>query len=345
MTTLISQIYNEEFLLPFFIEHHYEKFENGIIVDYGSTDASLSIIAKLAPKWRIVDCSGENFSATKVDALIHSIEEACDDICLALTATEFFVGDPRFITKEMVVPCYSLLRLKDDPEIKVGQKFHEVYRAGVSPFQVFNQADTEWLARLKGRKISTTKKKYPTGRHFEVLGQTPFLIYRVANCLASEEMITRRLQIQKRIPISDIESGFGVQHTNYGKGLDLDSLLDSIERELLVSEDVSIRIESALQLESYLKTLETDSKTFNIMKGLITQFELNQIFIDGLVGKNLMLASKLLANQIDLEIMRKELIDEIVHLETQSKRPIHNLTLFISNVYPAIKVRLRTLFK
>jgi hypothetical protein len=220
MTTLISHVYNEEFLLPFFIEHHYDKFDEGIILDYGSSDASLRILKKLAPRWSIIDCSGEAFDALKLDSLVHSIEEKIIDTCLVLTITEFFVGDPRFVTKGMVLPSYSLLRSKEDPEIEAGQKFHEVYKNGISPFQLARQTHSIWPTRKMGRKIRTTREKYPVGRHFDVLGQTPFLIYRVANCLASEEMIARRLQIQERIPLSDVILGFGVQHTNYGKKLD-----------------------------------------------------------------------------------------------------------------------------
>jgi hypothetical protein len=345
MTTLISHIYNEEYLLPFFIEHHYEKFENGIILDYGSTDASLNILEKLAPRWKIVDCSGENFDALKLDELVHSIEEKLIGICLVLTVTEFFVGDPRFITKGMVLPSYSLLRSEEDPEIEAGQKFHEVYKIGVSPFQSRSFTNSNLPIRKMGRTIRTTREKYPVGRHFDVLGHTPFLIYRVANCLANEDMIIRRLQIQERIPLSDIELGYGVQHTNYGKKLDIETLHKSIESELLISEDVSGSIYRALELERYLERLETGSKNFKMMKLIMEQFELNQKMIEDLVVRKSNSASELVLNRDDLEENYNRLIKKIQYLETQSKRPSYNFSLLLASIFPAIKMRFRGIVK
>jgi hypothetical protein len=307
MTTLISHIYNEEFLLPFFIDHHYAKFDKGIILDYGSTDGSLEILKKLAPNWSIINCSDEIFDAGSVDSLVHSYEEETSGVCLILTVTEFFIGDPRFVSRGMVLPTYSFLRTIEEPEIKHGEKFHEIYKHGVSPFHIPKEFSTEWLLRKKGRKIKSTKEVYPIGRHFDILGQTPFLVYRVANCLASKEMIERRLQIQKRIPTEDVELGFGVQHTNYGKGLDLASLLATIDSELLVSEDISLRIAEALQLENLLKDVETNSPVFFVIKDLISHFEFNQKVISDLLNDNLKVNLELATTRNDLATTRNDL--------------------------------------
>jgi hypothetical protein len=245
----------------------------------------------------------------------------------------------------MVVPSYSLLRSEEDPEIEAGQKFHEVYKIGVSPFQSRRLTNSKWPTRKMGRKIRITREKYPVGRHFDVLGQTPFLIYRVANCLANEEMITRRLQIQERIPLSDIELGYGVQHTNYGKRLDIETLHESIESELLISEDVSASIYRAVELERYLDHLETGSKDFEIMKVIMEQFELNQKMIQDLVVRNSNSASELVLNRDDLEEKYNSLVKEIQFLKTQSKRPSYNLSLFFASIFPAIKMRFRGIVK
>lgn len=299
MTTLISHIYNEEFLLPFFIDRHYGKFDRGIILDFGSTDQSLNILKEKAPEWTVVDCSDEVFDALKLDDLVHSIEEKTRGVCLALTVTEFFVGDPRFISQEMVLPCYSLLRTDTDPQIEQGRSFHETYKFGISPFRAYSNPKTEWLLRLKGRKIRSTKDRYPIGRHYQVLGKSPFLIYRVANCLASNEMIERRLQIQERIPLSDRELGFGVQHTNYGKGLDIHALNEVIINELSEAEDISKIIDDALDLERNLGLIPTDSAIFRTIKTLIEVMELNQQVIDDLLHKSHSLEN-------DLEVAKKE---------------------------------------
>ena len=344
MTTLISHIYNEEFLLPFFIERHYEKFEQGIILDYGSTDGSLRVLKELAPNWSIVDCSEEAFDALKLDALVHSIEEKISGVCLVLTTTEFFIGDPRFITTGMILPSYSLLRKRDEPEIQTNQKFHEVYKSGISPFRVVSEGHTERSTRLMGRKIKVSKEKYPIGRHFDVLGHTPFLIYRVANCLAADEMIGRRLQIQNKIPLGDVKLGLGVQHTNYGKGLDTETLLETVDAELLLSEDITDVISRALEIESKFLSLETDSADFNFMKKLVFEFELNQRLIEEWLHDNARYQSEKLTTQIELEKWRKDnedisqenqrlrvLVESSAALDERLKEAEHQLNMIVEN--------------
>jgi len=344
MTTLISHIYNEEFLLPFFIERHYEKFEQGIILDYGSTDGSLRVLKELAPNWSIIDCSEEAFDALKLDALVHLIEEKISGVCLVLTTTEFFIGDPRFITNGMILPSYSLLRKRDEPEIQTNQKFHEVYKSGISPFRVVSEGHTERSTRLMGRKIKVSKEKYPIGRHFEVLGHTPFLIYRVANCLAADEMIVRRLQIQNKIPLGDVKLGLGVQHTNYGKGLDTETLLETVDAELLLSEDITDVISRALEIESKFLSLETDSADFNFMKKLVFEFELNQRLIEEWLHENARYQSEKLTTQIELEKWRKDnedisqenqrlrvLVGSSAALDERLKEAEHQLNMLVEN--------------
>jgi hypothetical protein len=79
--TVISHIFNEEYLLPFWLEYHSTIFDHGIIIDYCSTDNSLSIIKKFCPSWTIiktrnVNADGKpNFNATLVDEEVQDIEK------------------------------------------------------------------------------------------------------------------------------------------------------------------------------------------------------------------------------------------------------------------------------
>ena len=45
--TIISHFYNEEYLLPFWLNHHKKYFTNAIMIDYDSTDNSVDIIKKI----------------------------------------------------------------------------------------------------------------------------------------------------------------------------------------------------------------------------------------------------------------------------------------------------------
>ena len=52
--TVISHIFNEEYLLPFWLEYHSQIFDYGIIIDYCSTDSSIEIVKKFCPHWKII---------------------------------------------------------------------------------------------------------------------------------------------------------------------------------------------------------------------------------------------------------------------------------------------------
>ena len=65
--TILSHFYNEEYLLPYWLKHHRNYFDHGIMIDYASTDNSVDIIKTLCPNWRVVSSKNLNFEATSVD--------------------------------------------------------------------------------------------------------------------------------------------------------------------------------------------------------------------------------------------------------------------------------------
>ena len=51
-------------LLPYWIRHHASMFDMAILIDYNSTDQSLEIIRREAPKtWKVVSSRNANFDA------------------------------------------------------------------------------------------------------------------------------------------------------------------------------------------------------------------------------------------------------------------------------------------
>jgi Glycosyl transferase family 2 len=91
--TLISHFYNEEYLLPWWLDQHLGMFDDGILIDYHSTDGSVEIIKTLAPKWRIVRSRNKEFSAGAADAEAMEYEASVPEWKIVLTSTEFLVGD------------------------------------------------------------------------------------------------------------------------------------------------------------------------------------------------------------------------------------------------------------
>ena len=89
MRTVITHFYNEEYLLPWWLQHHRPMFDHGILIDYGSTDASADICRTLAPEWRLVRSANPDFSALDVDFEVMQYEAGLPGWKIALNTTEF----------------------------------------------------------------------------------------------------------------------------------------------------------------------------------------------------------------------------------------------------------------
>ena len=93
MVTLISHFFNEEYLLPWWIQHHVKAVDHAILIDYSSTDQSVEIIRRLAPHWEVRPTRNRSFEAQAVDDEVADIESALQDWKIALNTTEFLVGN------------------------------------------------------------------------------------------------------------------------------------------------------------------------------------------------------------------------------------------------------------
>jgi hypothetical protein len=92
MNTVITHFYNEEYLLPWWINHHKKLFDYGIMINHGSTDKSVEICKELCPvHWKIVNSVNENFSSTTNDAEVKVYENSVDGFKITLTVTEFLL--------------------------------------------------------------------------------------------------------------------------------------------------------------------------------------------------------------------------------------------------------------
>jgi hypothetical protein len=96
-TTILSNIYNEEYMLPCWLEYHKNIFDHGIIIDWDSTDKSVEIIKKICPHWEIRRTTNlvnnkpffETFSADKE---IMEIEKTVPGYKIFLNVTEWFMS-------------------------------------------------------------------------------------------------------------------------------------------------------------------------------------------------------------------------------------------------------------
>lgn len=87
--TLISHLFNEEYLLPQWLRHHVPLFDHGILINRGSTDRSVAICRELAPHWEVRDARCLEFDAEEVDQEVMAIEREVNDWKFVLNTTEF----------------------------------------------------------------------------------------------------------------------------------------------------------------------------------------------------------------------------------------------------------------
>lgn len=208
--TIISHFYNEEYLLPWWLEHHKKYFNHGIMIDYASTDNSVSIIRQICPDWTIVSSRNQFFDAKLIDDEVSDIESNVTGWKTCLNTTEFLVGDFSIMNdvpeQEITAPCFIMVDAQ--PEIQpiyskslIDQKHHGIHYHGRDP-----------LAR-RPRLIHNKKRvEYPLGRHYPDFNTECLKVLWYGWSPFNRKTLDRKLQIQNRIPESDKARGFGSQH-------------------------------------------------------------------------------------------------------------------------------------
>ena len=88
-TTLLTNIFNEEYLLPFWLHHHKKMFDEIVILDYNSTDKSIEICESICPGCKIIKTRNKVFDCQENDKELMEIENSIDGIKIILNTTEF----------------------------------------------------------------------------------------------------------------------------------------------------------------------------------------------------------------------------------------------------------------
>lgn len=236
---IISHIYNEEYLLPWWLNYHKKYFDHGVIIDYNSTDRSLDIIREICPTWDIVQSVNADFKAYDLDREVEKYLMRYDDYVwkIALNTTEFLVGDYNCLIGNigtLLVPC---LYFVDETS----------YRQDAIPYDVQlwdvikTGLDIPFTMDFRGsRALHTNQMQYPSGRHFKRLINTDkFIIFNYGFAPMTEEFYARKLQIQTRIPESERRMHQGGAHTNGQdpNGLSRDRLIGMYNEYAKVQND------------------------------------------------------------------------------------------------------------
>ena len=114
--TVLTNIYNEAYILPFWLKYHKNVFDHGIVIDWCSTDNSRDIIRAICPTWEIRQTNNmkdgkpffETFSA---DQEIMEIEKTIPGYKIFLNVTEWLMTTgpiKSLIDFNAINKCYPL---------------------------------------------------------------------------------------------------------------------------------------------------------------------------------------------------------------------------------------------
>ena len=235
---MISHFYNEEYLLPWWLVHHREIFDFGVMIDYGSTDGSKEIIKSLVPHWKVIPSRNNNFEAQLVDSEVSDYEEALPTGWkTALNVTEYISF--RDLENSLIAWENSELEIIRIPGYEIvgdrSKVFNPTYETKLIDAITNGMSDSPALPKiLPGRGRFFHRKsslQYGVGRH--TIQDEFSTVYGEASVLHllsfpwNQNFIQRRLQIGARIPQSDLDKGFGVNHTSAIQ--DYEKFIDPIE--------------------------------------------------------------------------------------------------------------------
>lgn len=211
---IVSHIYNEEYLLPWWLNYHKKYFDHGVIIDYHSTDRSREIIKEICPTWEIHTSRNELYDEFNLQEEVFEHESRFGDDWwkACLNVTEFLVGDFNHldtISGTLVIPCLYFI---DDQELRPSTLDYSVPLWDV----IKTGLDVPFTMDFRGsRAIHTQNFRYPSGRHFRRLITTDrFIIFNYGFAPMTEEFYKRKLQVQNLIPLAERLKHNGGAHTD-----------------------------------------------------------------------------------------------------------------------------------
>jgi len=231
--------YNEEFLLPHWLQHHVPLFDTGIILDYKSTDSTIEIIKKHAPHWKIITAKNYKwFDAEINDKEIMECEEKLPGWKVCLNTTEFiFTSNFREKIKEIHKKKlregrFFGYQINDSLEEKETKNFN--FDQNII-LQRFNGKPDIFRHRIIHRNKNGS---YYVGRHYDVprLKKSPYVKNYSPSIPIIDELyllwyrfspfyqqIPRKIQASPRIPEHDKKKGYSSNH--------LDLTYEKIEKQ------------------------------------------------------------------------------------------------------------------
>lgn len=228
----ITHFYNEEKLLPFWLKHHKGIFDHVVLIDHHSTDRSVEIIREICPNWEVRESRNLDFNAINTDFEVMCVESEFEaDWKIALNTTEFLVTKDlsraeahlRANQSSKVVVSAVMIVDKERKDPDPDTPLIDQYPYGMWDSEICYRCIPERLRLMKRQSRSRIIHNalvgaYTPGRHRShlenalKLNRTEAYIAWFAYAPASGSYLQRKLQIQTRIPKSDIQARHGAYH-------------------------------------------------------------------------------------------------------------------------------------
>lgn len=217
--TLLCHFYNEEYMLPWFLNHHKQIFDHGIMIDYHSTDRSVEIIRELCPTWEIVTSRNKDFQADTIDTEVNDIERDIDGWKICLNVTEQLIGDYSIMDdepKQLLVPSVFFV---DCDRQNIATYDKPLYEQKTDGF-MFSDSPQNFLER-RSRSLHNIPVHYPAqstpqcmapGRHWNSYNTDKLVTFYYGWCPFDQGQLGRKLQIQTQIPLIDRQLNRGFHH-------------------------------------------------------------------------------------------------------------------------------------
>jgi hypothetical protein len=224
MKTVVCHFYNEEKLLPWWLEHHKHIFDHGIMIDYFSTDRSMEIIREVCPDWEIRYTRNKYFDSAPIDQEVMRIESMLGGWRMCLNVTEFLYGNTdRLIDlpdpTQYFVPNYVFLDMENPEQgqtiLDHNYPLHQQRYWGYDTFANNGEHKGGIMARLN-RSIHNYPVTYNGGRHWQGRDKSfdDLVIFYYGNADISDAGIKRKTQIHAKISPDEQASMSGYHITD-----------------------------------------------------------------------------------------------------------------------------------
>jgi hypothetical protein len=234
MKTLISHFYNESYLLPWWLKHHREIFDYGVMINHGSTDESMDIIREYVPHWRLVNSTLTSFNAFMTDLEVMNYEKELPGWKIALNTTEFLICSlalddlTRFFEKESrygaACTGHIIVDTGEIPNLDRTQSLVKQLHWGFN--ENINFTPEQRISMNLGVAFPARNRffhrlpvgMYQPGRHLSHHpdSSTRFselMVWHYAWAPWNPESIARKMSIKSKLDPQDVLRGWGSQHT------------------------------------------------------------------------------------------------------------------------------------